>query len=263
MGLYKLFLVASAYNSEKSIDNFLNSIVTQSFKNWELLIVDDFSNDDTNKKIKRFIQSDERINLISNKENIGLTKSLIKIINLVPNQSYIVRMDTDEIHNPYYLEKIVSIIKNKKCDLILYSEKKVFLKILSFLNPLMRSLMITLFGNIFKHGSAIFSKELYLKTDGYQNFSYYSQDHLLWVKMLYLSENTYLTSSNNFQIKQLKNNYRISDKNHYEQSLFSIFAILEFIDLLIKRRRKFIYKSLFSLLLILSLILRTIRYFFK
>ena len=263
MILYKLFLVASAYNSEQTIDNFLNSILCQSYKNWELLIADDYSIDNTKNKIKQYSKSDERIKLISNYENIGLTKSLIKIINLVPSESFIIRLDTDEIHNPHYLENIVSIINKNNCDLILYSDNKIILEILGFLSPSIRSLIISLIGNIFKHGAASFSKDLYLKTNGYRIFSYYSQDHLLWVKMLYLSKNTYLTNSKNFKFKQMINNNRISDKNHIEQSAFSIFAIIEFIDLVVKRKNTLLFKFLFWLLLSISIILRTIRYFLK
>ncbi len=259
----KLFIIASAYDCENSISEFLDSIIYQTFSNWNLLLVDDCSSDNTKSIILSYVQVEKRISLISNLENLGLTKSLIKAINFVPNESYIVRMDTDEAHSKFYLKDISEIINKTKCSLILNSDSDFCIKILNLFNPTSRALFITLFGNIFFHGKAVFSKELYMKTNGYKKFAYYGQDYLLWVKMLYLSRKTIFTRCRNFKVKQLINNNRISIKNNIEQSNFAIFAINEFLDLFINRKRKILYKSLFYFLLVFSLILRSIRFIMK
>ena len=69
-------VLLSTYNSEETIEESLFSILNQTYKNLEILIVDDGSTDNTEEICKKFQLNDERILLFSNKKNIGLTKSL-------------------------------------------------------------------------------------------------------------------------------------------------------------------------------------------
>ena len=69
-------VIMSAYNAEKHISNSIESILSQSYQNFEFLIMDDGSTDNTSKIITSYIKTDTRIKLFNNKSNIGLTKSL-------------------------------------------------------------------------------------------------------------------------------------------------------------------------------------------
>jgi glycosyltransferase involved in cell wall biosynthesis len=94
-------VIMSTYNDQDYITESINSILNQSFKNFNFLIVDDCSTDKTVEKIKSF--NDSRIILIENKHNLGLTKNLIKAFDFAKSK-YIARMDADDISYPKRLE---------------------------------------------------------------------------------------------------------------------------------------------------------------
>ena len=66
-------VLLSVYNDDKNIKTSIDSILSQSYKNIELLVMDDSSTDKTHEILKEI--KDSRIKIFRNKENIGLTKS--------------------------------------------------------------------------------------------------------------------------------------------------------------------------------------------
>ena len=87
-------VVVSAYNSEKYIGYTIKSILKQSFRDFELLIVDDASTDETYKIISSF--TDSRIKIFRNDKNVGLTKNINFCIQKAKGK-YIARIDSDDI----------------------------------------------------------------------------------------------------------------------------------------------------------------------
>jgi glycosyltransferase involved in cell wall biosynthesis len=109
MNNIKISIIMSNYNGGKKLYNTIQSILSQSFKEFELVIIDDGSTDESNLIIEKF--DDDRIKLIINKNNLGLTKSLIKGIKQ-SNSKYIARIDVgdywdkDKLKNQYrFLEE--------------------------------------------------------------------------------------------------------------------------------------------------------------
>lgn len=92
----------STYNEEKYIETSLKSLLNQTFEDFEIIIVDDASTDNTRQLIQGL--QDERIHLICNEENQGLTKNLNKALKYVTGK-YIARMDGDDIAFPTRFEK--------------------------------------------------------------------------------------------------------------------------------------------------------------
>ena len=103
----------SAFNAEKSIEKSVQSILDQTFEDFEFLIVDDCSTDITSKILDRF--SDERIKLYKNKENIGLTKSLNFLINN-SKTNFIVRQDADDYSHKRRIEEQYKILIDQNID---------------------------------------------------------------------------------------------------------------------------------------------------
>lgn len=99
-------VLMSVYNGEKYLREAIDSILGQTFKDFEFLIIDDGSTDGSAAIIGSY--SDPRIRLIRNVKNIGLTRSLNKGLKLAKGQ-YIARMDADDISLPERLEKEVAI----------------------------------------------------------------------------------------------------------------------------------------------------------
>jgi len=99
------------YNSGKTIVSTLKSLVNQSFNDFEIVIVDDASKDNTIKKIEKF--KDSRIRLYKNKKNIGCGKNLEKCKDKSIGE-IIVFLAGDDILDKYALEKILSAFKRSR-----------------------------------------------------------------------------------------------------------------------------------------------------
>ena len=86
---------------EKYIERALLSIINQSFQNFEIIIVNDNSNDSTLKIIKRLQLKFQKIKIINHYKNLGVYKSRIDAV-LNSNCEYVLFMDPDDmILNPY------------------------------------------------------------------------------------------------------------------------------------------------------------------
>lgn len=90
------------YNSEKYISEAIESILNQSLEDFEFIIIDDGSNDNTIDIIKQYL--DKRIHLYQNKENIGISNSLNRGLAL-SGTDIIMRMDADDVSNSERINK--------------------------------------------------------------------------------------------------------------------------------------------------------------
>ncbi|HDP69639.1 MAG TPA: glycosyltransferase [Actinobacteria bacterium] len=102
----KVSVIMSVYNGEKYLKESAESILHQTFPDFEFIIVNDGSTDKTPEILRSF--NDERIKVI-NQENMGLTRSLNKAINLVRGE-YVARMDADDVSFPERLEYQVKFL---------------------------------------------------------------------------------------------------------------------------------------------------------
>ena len=103
-------VILPVYNCESFIHETVESILNQTYIDFELLIIDDASSDETVMKIKQF--EDDRIKLIEKPENTGYTNSLNQGIKLAKGK-YIARMDSDDICEPNRFEKQVKMLENR------------------------------------------------------------------------------------------------------------------------------------------------------
>ena len=103
-------VVVAAYNAENTIDRCVTSILAQSYTEFELIIVDDGSKDQTPKIADEWVLKDKRVSVI-HKENGGLT-SARKAGYDVSNGSFICFLDSDDYVEGNYLEELFSLMKN-------------------------------------------------------------------------------------------------------------------------------------------------------
>jgi len=101
-------VLMAVYNGEKYIHQAIESILNQTYTNFEFLIVNDASTDNTKKIIEKY--NDPRIKIIENNTNIKLAASLNKGLNLAMGE-YIVRMDADDISRNDRIEKQVQFME--------------------------------------------------------------------------------------------------------------------------------------------------------
>jgi len=94
----------SVYNGEEYLAKAIESVCNQTFKDWELIIINDCSKDKTAEILEKFASKDERIKIHTNEVNLRLPSSLNKALSLAQGK-YIARMDADDICLPNRLEK--------------------------------------------------------------------------------------------------------------------------------------------------------------
>ncbi|WP_118847603.1 glycosyltransferase family 2 protein [Neisseria lactamica] len=109
-----------AYNAEKYFAQSLAAVVNQTWRNLEILIVDDGSTDGTPAIARRFQEQDGRIRIISNPRNLGFIASLNIGLDALAKSGmgeYIARTDADDIAAPDWIEKIVGEME-KDADIV-------------------------------------------------------------------------------------------------------------------------------------------------
>jgi glycosyltransferase involved in cell wall biosynthesis len=98
-----------AYNGMPFIKEAIQSVIEQSYKNWELIISDDGSTDGTREYLSTL--SDLRIRVIFQSKNLGYVKNK-NTLHFHANGEYITQLDNDDIYDPYKIEKQVEYVLN-------------------------------------------------------------------------------------------------------------------------------------------------------
>lgn len=109
-------VVLPSYNMAETLPVAIDSIVNQTYPDWELLVIDDGSSDKTGEALKPYINN-YKIRIIHNRKNIGLVNSLNKGLKLARGK-YIARLDADDFSFPDRLERQVELMEKEKLDLL-------------------------------------------------------------------------------------------------------------------------------------------------
>ena len=113
-------IITPSHNAENYISSTINSVLKQTHKLWEHIIIDDCSEDKTRDIVQKFCEKDNRIKLISLKENKG--PALARNFGIESaNGKYIAFLDSDDIWYPEKLEKQINFMKYNNC-LLSYSD---------------------------------------------------------------------------------------------------------------------------------------------
>ena len=183
-------VLMSVFNGERYLQQSIDSILNQSFANFEFVIVDDGSS----QAVKRILaaQKDPRIVLITNQLNIGLTKSLNLGLEHCCGK-YIARMDSDDIAHSERLRRQVDLLDNQPEIAVVGAQIRVINcegKIIRY-NQIKRGTTALscrwqhLFDSPVAHSSAMFRREvIYNKLSGYDENFTTSQDYELWSRVI-------------------------------------------------------------------------------
>ena len=106
-------IIVPVYNAEKFIDETINTVLHQTYNNWELILVNDCSSDNSEKLIQKYLK-DKRIKLLNNKVN---SKAAISRNNGIRRAKgrFICFLDADDKWDKYKLEKQVNFMKENNC----------------------------------------------------------------------------------------------------------------------------------------------------
>ena len=102
-------IIMPSYNSEKFIIESVESVLVQTYSNWELIIVDDCSPDDSNKIITKYVDNDSRIKLIKLQKNSGPAVARNTAIEVASGR-YIAFLDSDDVWLPNKLETQINFM---------------------------------------------------------------------------------------------------------------------------------------------------------
>ena len=100
----KISVVMSTYNRDHAIGGAVESILNQTMKDFELIVVNDGSTDNTQEILEEYAKKDSRLVVIKNEKNMGLVAGLNKGLEAAKGK-YIARMDDDDKSLPYRLER--------------------------------------------------------------------------------------------------------------------------------------------------------------
>ncbi|MCT2347464.1 glycosyltransferase family 2 protein [Bacillales bacterium AN1005] len=173
------------YNTEKYIAESINSILNQTYKNFELLIIDDGSSDRSVEIIKSY--KDNRVNLIRNEKNMGLPYTRNLGLKMAKGD-YIAIMDSDDISDRERLERQLNILlENNNISVVisnfklLYSSGKRKKSGLPQFSPEEIKAQL-LFRNYILNSSAMISKDFLLKNEiTYHEDFFACQDYMFWI----------------------------------------------------------------------------------
>lgn len=114
----KISVVMPAHNTGRYIKDAIDSILNQTFTDFEFIIIDDCSTDDSYRIIKEYLNKDDRIILFRNEKNLGIASTRTKGT-LCARGKYIVTMDSDDISLPTRLEKQYKYLEaHKDCGVV-------------------------------------------------------------------------------------------------------------------------------------------------
>ncbi len=214
----KITVLMSIFNGEKSIEKSINSILNQSYANFELLIMNDKSTDNTGQILNSYSNVDERIRIYENTENIGLTKSLNILISKSQGE-YLARQDSDDESHISRFEKQLNFIESRNllcCTTRSISIQNKKRKIPGFTFYIPKKIIIN-YKNPFIHGSLMIKASLLKGLDGYDERFKYAQDYKLFldlikkgIKIETIKEPLYFLNTKN----NISNNFK-TEQNYY------------------------------------------------
>jgi glycosyltransferase involved in cell wall biosynthesis len=174
-------IITPCFNSELYIAETLESVISQDYQNWECIVVDDGSTDNSASIVKEIIAKEARIKYI-HQQNSGASTARNKGI-LKSQGKYILPLDSDDLIHSTYLSKAVEIFEASPTTKIVYCDVKLFgdknkdliHKDYSFENLIIQNMLIV---------SSMYRREDYNKTAGYDPKMFSSEDWEFWISLL-------------------------------------------------------------------------------
>lgn len=235
----KISVIIPAYNSQATIIQAINSIISQTIPFFEIIIVNDGSSDNTESLVRKFINENPSLNIkIINQNNSGPSAARNNGINSAIG-NWIAFLDADDRWIPEKLEKQLLICKmNPKCSIIgtsKYQSNKTYKNEFDFV-----SFNSMLFSNHFLTSSVLIKKEI-IKKFFFDEKMKYSEDYKLWLQVIRLNQGIILhdkliiygDNENKLPCNNLSKNYWKMEKGElsnlqflYNQKMINIWMLL-------------------------------------
>jgi len=207
----KVSVVMSVHQGERYLEEALGSVLGQTWRDYEFVIVDDGSTDGTDMILRRHAARDRRIALLKNERNVGLTKSLNRALSVAQGE-YVARQDADDVSMPRRLESQVRFLETRPavglvgtaCRVIDAEGRTVGDYTWPGSDAAIRWHM--LFHNAFCHSSIMWRQAAFGEdAPRYDERYRYSQDYALWSGLL--------TRTSGANLDELLVSYRVHDRS--------------------------------------------------
>lgn len=178
-------IIMAAYNAENTIKQAIESVLNQTYTNFELLVVDDASKDKTVEIVKRFSKHDDRVKLILNEQNKGISYTRKHALDIA-NGTWIAILDSDDKWEEDKLEKQIKLQNETNANLIFTGSSFINAKgdpiDWCFHAPKKVSYHQLLKQNVISNSSALVRKKLYEKN--YAVGDSMHEDFAIWLNIL-------------------------------------------------------------------------------
>lgn len=214
-----LSVILPVFNAEQYVDEAIRSILSQDYGNFELIIANDGSTDNSLNRIRS--HTDRRIRVIENKSNCGLISTLNMMISECRSE-FIARMDADDISQPTrFTDQLARFAQNKSlgvvsCFMTNLNERNVMISH-HFLEPDEVKAAL-LFTNPIVHPGVMFRKSSLGQHLHYDTQFLHAEDYGLWLKLVPHTEFAVIPSG---LISHRTHTQQVSVQ-HYQQQLSSI-----------------------------------------
>ncbi|WP_289054503.1 glycosyltransferase [Carboxylicivirga marina] len=178
-------VIMGIYNAESTLEEALDSLLSQTYKKFKVILCDDCSVDDTYELARSYVDKFSEWLLIKNEQNKGLSYTLNKCLQQVDTE-YVARMDADDVSLPTRFEKQVTFLKANP-EIAIVSSPMVYFdeggdfktgKAKEYPMP-----MDFVAGSPFAHAPCMVRRKAYERVNGYSENFRRGQDYHLWFKM--------------------------------------------------------------------------------
>jgi glycosyltransferase involved in cell wall biosynthesis len=201
----RVTVLMSVFNGKDLLPRAIAGILSQTFTDFEFLIIDDGSTEPVLDIIHGY--SDSRI-VVHSQENKGLPRSLNRGLALAKGR-YVARMDADDISHPRRLERQVAVLESdKRIDLVgcffeVANAAGAVIETKELITDPIYRLWRLLFHNNYGHGTMVLRKQAVLDAGGYDVKLRFAQDYDLWSRLS--------TKDNNAMVPEVLYQYRLDE----------------------------------------------------
>jgi len=192
----KVTVAMPAYNAAKYIQEAIESILSQDYEAFELLIMDDCSRDNTWKVLQRY-KKHPRVRLFKNRKNLGVGRTRNKLVRLARG-IYITPCDADDIMLSGNLKRLSNFLDGHKkygavyADMLVLETKRGRLLRPPYVVKINETFKWDLLQNLVNHPGSMIRKDLVIKVGGYDETVYSIDDWDLWLKLAEITKIKYL-----------------------------------------------------------------------
>jgi len=220
---YTISVIMGIYNCADTLDECVQSLLSQTYDKWKLIMCDDGSSDNTYEVAKKYSnENSEKFVLLKNEKNMGLNFTLNKCLEAADTE-YVARMDGDDISLPERFEKEIEVLENNP-DISIVSTAMIYFdadgdwgKTTVKERPVKEDII---HGTPFCHAPCMVRREAYNAVGGYSVSDRFlrAEDYHLWIKMykngykgLNIPEPYYKMRDDNNAYKRRKYKYRVNE----------------------------------------------------